>query len=277
MISIENLHFAYPKNRVFNGISSHMEPGHIYGILGKNGTGKSTLLHIISGLLFPTAGIVKVMGFAPVKRQPSFLRDIFMVPEEFHLPNISIADYIALNGPFYPKFSRQQFFDYVRGFGIPEHSTLQAMSYGQKKKVLISFGLATNVSLLLMDEPGNGLDIVSKSQLRKMIAGAVDQHKCVLISSHQVKDLENLIDEVLIIDDTRIILKQSLETIARKLSFKISFDPTDLDGALYSEPLLRGNTVVTPNTEGEESNIDLEILYKAAMADPEKLQAIVMD
>src|SRR5580765_1313671 len=116
------------------------------------------------------------------------------------------------------------------------------MSYGQKKKVLISFGLATNVSLLLMDEPGNGLDIVGKGHLRKMIAGAADEHKCILISSHQVKDLENLID------DTRIILKQSLETIAARLSFKISFDPMDLDVALYSEPLLRGNTVVTPNT-----------------------------
>ena len=232
MISIENLHFAYRKNRVFNGISTQLEPGHIYGILGKNGTGKSTLLHIISGLLFPDQGTINVMGFIPGKRQPSFLQQIFMVPEEFYLPNISTADFIDMNGPFYPKFNRQQFFDYIQGFGIPEHSTLQAMSYGQKKKVLISFGLATNVSLLLMDEPGNGLDIVSKSLLRKMIAGAADEQKCILISSHQVKDLENLIDEVLILDDTRIILKQSLETIAAKLSFKISFDPTDLDGAL---------------------------------------------
>ena len=276
MISIENLHFSYSKSPVFKGISTHLEAGHVYGILGKNGTGKSTLLHLISGLLFPSNGKLTVMGYTPGQRKPSFLADIFMVPEEFHLPNISIVDFIDLNAPFYPKFNRNQFFGYIEGFGIPE-STLQAMSYGQKKKVLISFGLATNVSVLLMDEPGNGLDIVSKSQLRKMIAGAVDGNKCLLISSHQVKDLENLIDDVLIIDDTRIILKQSLQKIASKLSFRISFDPEDLHHALYSEPLLRGNTLVTPNIEGEESNIDLEILYKAAMADPEKLQAVMSE
>jgi ABC-2 type transport system ATP-binding protein len=151
------------------------------------------------------------------------------------------------------------------------------MSYGQKKKVLISFGLATNASLLLMDEPGNGLDIVGKTQLRKMIAGAASDHNCIVISSHQVKDLENLIDEVLIIDDAKIILKQSLDRIAAKLSFKVSFDPVDLEGALYSEPLLRGNSLVTHNTDGEESKIDLELLYKTAIADPEKLQSIVTD
>jgi len=232
MISIENLHFAYRKNHVFKGIHTELQPGHIYGILGRNGTGKSTLLHLISGLLFPDQGAIVVMGFIPGRRQPSFLRQIFMVPEEFYLPNISIPDFVELNGAFYPKFNRRQFFSYIQGFGIPENGTLQAMSYGQKKKVLISFGLATNVSLLLMDEPGNGLDIVGKSQLRKMIAGASDEQKCILISSHQVKDLENLIDEVLILDDARIILKQSM---------------------------------------------DLEILYKATIADPERLQAIMME
>src|SRR6185295_10020151 len=138
MISIENLHFSYGKNRVFNGISTHLEAGHVYGILGKNGTGKSTLLHLISGLLFPGNGTLTVMGYTPGERKPSFLADIFMVPEEFHLPNISIVDFIGLNAPFYPKFNRNQFFGYIEGFGIPE-STLQAMSYGQKKKVLISF------------------------------------------------------------------------------------------------------------------------------------------
>ena len=198
-----------------------------------------------------------------------------MVSEEFHLPDIPIRKFIQYYSPFYPKFDKQAFFRYIKGFDIPENSTLQAMSYGQKKKVLISFAVACNTSVLLMDEPTNGLDIIGKGQLRKIIAGAIDEHKCFLISSHQVKDLENLIDEVIIINETRVILKESLQNVAKKLSFQISFDPEDREGALYSEPLLKGSTLVTVNNSDEESKIDLELLYKATMADPGKLQSIL--
>ena len=223
MISIENLHFAYPKNRVFNGISLQMGPGHIYGILGKNGTGKSTLLHIISGLLFPTEGIVNVMGFTPGKREPSFLQNIFMVPEEFYFPNISIKSFLLGNAPFYPDFSQQQFDGYLTEFAIPRDQLLQEMSYGQKKKLLISFALACNTPVLLMDEPTNGLDIMSKSQFRKVMAGAVSEKKCILISTHQVKDLENLIDRITIIDEGNILFDQTVDRICNRLNFKISF------------------------------------------------------
>jgi ABC-2 type transport system ATP-binding protein len=276
MVQIENLHFSYGKNKVFAGINACLKAGRIYGILGKNGTGKSTLLYNIAGLLYPTEGQVSVLGFVPGKRQPAFLQDIFMVPEEFHLSDIPISKLIQYHSPFYPKFSREQFLQYIRDFDIPEESTLQNMSYGQKKKVLISFGVATNASLLLMDEPTNGLDIISKSKLRKIIAGAMDDTKCILISSHQVKDLENLIDDVVIIEDTRIILQQSLERIAKKLSFQISLDVTNTEGVLYSEQLLMGNTIVRENTIGQESKVDLELLYKATMADPDKIQSVLI-
>jgi ABC-2 type transport system ATP-binding protein len=276
MVQIENLHFSYGKNKVFTGINACLKAGHIYGILGKNGTGKSTLLYNIAGLLYPTEGYVDVLGFIPGKRQPAFLQDIFMVSEEFHLPDIPISKLIQYHSPFYPKFSAEQFLQYIRDFDIPEESTLQNMSYGQKKKVLISFGVATNVSLLLMDEPTNGLDIISKSKLRKIIAGAMDDTKCMLISSHQVKDLENLIDDVVIIEDTRIILQQSLERIAKKLSFQISLDVEETAGVLYSEQLLMGKTLVRENTIGHESKVDLELLYKATMADPDKIQSALV-
>lgn len=274
MISIQNLHFAYKKKKVFDGLNIYFKPGYIYGLLGKNGTGKSTLLNNIAGLLFPQSGTVKVFGLVPGKRQPAFLQDIFIVPEEFYLPDISIHQLIKYNAPFYPKFNLTDFDNYLELFEIPKDSKLQALSYGQRKKVLISFGLATNVSLLLMDEPTNGLDIIGKSQVRKIIAGAFNEEKCIIISSHQVKDLENLIDRVTIIDDGKIVLDESTMAIAEKLAFKISFDSAELNWAIYSEPMLRGNAIVAVNADGEENKIDLELLYKATVANPKIIRSI---
>src|SRR4051812_31682350 len=105
MISIKNLHFSYKKKKIFNGLSLSLQAGHIYGLLGKNGTGKSTLLKNIAGFLFPTQGTVDVMGFTPGKRQPAFLQNIFMVAEEFYLPDISVQKFVKLNAPFYPHFN----------------------------------------------------------------------------------------------------------------------------------------------------------------------------
>src|SRR5436190_7079706 len=235
MIDIQNLHFAYRKKPVFSGLSLQLQPGHIYGLLGKNGTGKSTLLRNIAGLLFPDKGKIEVLGFVPGQRKPSFLQEVFMVPEEFHLPDVPLQHLVKHHAPFYPKFNKGQFEQYISEFEIPSDSTLQNMSYGQKKKVLISFGLASNASMLLMDEPTNGLDIMSKSQFRKVMAGALNETKCIVISTHQVKDLENLIDRITIIDHGKILFDQTVDAISRRLSFRISFDSEEVKQALYSE------------------------------------------
>lgn len=274
MISIENLHFSYPKNEIFRGLNLEIKQGYIYGLLGKNGTGKSTLLSNIAGLLFPKAGSIKVLNYKPGDRRPAFLQDIFLIPEEFYLPDISIPKFAKFTAPFYKWFSEELFDNYLKEFDIPYESNLQSLSYGQKKKVLISFGLAANTSLLLMDEPTNGLDIEGKSQLRKIIAGAFDEKKCIIISSHQVKDLENLIDRVIILDEREIVLNESIQRIASKLLFKITFESLETTLAIYSEPMLRGNAVIVSNSGEEESKIDLELLYKATLSNSKLIQSI---
>lgn len=274
MIAIKDLHFSYRKRPVFSGLSLQLQPGFIYGLLGKNGTGKSTLLRNIAGLLFPHKGKIDVLGYNPGERKPGFLQELFMVPEEFHMPDIPLADLVKYHAPFYPKFNAEQFYKYVGEFAIPQDSTLQNMSYGQKKKVLVSFGLATNVKLLLMDEPTNGMDIMSKSQFRRVMAGALDENKCVIISTHQVKDLENLIDRITIIDEGKILFDQTIDQISRKLSFRVSFDHEEIRTAIYQESSLRGSAIITPNTEGEESKIDLELLYKAIVTNRAMIQTV---
>ncbi len=272
MISIQNIHFRYKSKPVFSGLSLDLQPGHIYGLLGKNGTGKSTLLRLINGLLFPSEGNLKVLGFTPEKRQPDFLQKVFLVPEEFYLPNISIEEFLKANTGFYPQFNPAQFRQCLNEFAIPEDQHLQEMSYGQKKKLLISFGLACNTPILLMDEPTNGLDIVSKSQFRKVMAGAVSEEKCILISTHQVKDLENLIDRITIIDEGGILFDQTIGSITNRLHFKISFDSEEVRAALYKESSLKGNAIILVNDAGEEGRLDLEMLYKAIITNKDAVQ-----
>lgn len=274
MIDIQNLHFAYKKKKVFTGLSLSLEPGHIYGLLGKNGTGKSTLLRNIAGLLFPDQGSVKVLEHTPGHRSPVFLQELFMVPEEFYLPNVSIEKFVDCNASFYPKFNHDQFSKYLREFEIPAGNKLQQMSYGQKKKALIGFGLACNTSLLLMDEPTNGLDIMSKSQFRKVIAGAIDESKCIIICTHQVKDMESLIDRITVIDEGKILFDQTVDRITSKLSFKISFDSEEVKQALYREESLKGNAIITANLDDEEGKLDLEMLYKAIVTNGDKLRSV---
>jgi ABC-2 type transport system ATP-binding protein len=271
MITIENLSFAYKKRPVFHNLNLQFRPGHVYGLLGKNGTGKSSLLRNIAGLLRPKSGSIQVNGCTPFERLPVFLQDIFLVPEEFHLPDIRINDFVMHYAPFYARFDKEKFNNYISVFETPADSTLQNMSYGQKKKVLISFALATGARLLLMDEPTNGLDIISKSQFRKILAEALHEDRCVIISTHQVKDLENLIDRITIMDEGEILFDQDIETITRRLSFRFAYDHAETETALYSESLLKGNLIVAPNEDGHESKLDLELLYKAIVTSGDKI------
>lgn len=243
-------------------------------MLGKNGSGKSTLLRLLYGLRFPTGGNVEVLGYEPGRRQPSFLKHVFMVPEEFHLPNIRIAELLRYHAAFYPNFDAKQFEEYLGIFEVPVGQHLQQMSYGQKKKVIISLGLASNVPLLLMDEPTNGLDIMSKSQFRRIVSGVLTQDRCIIISTHQVKDLENLIDRVMIIDEGKILFDETIARIGEELLFTMSMDARLPADALYAEPSLTGTAMVAPNSTGEDSKTDLELLYKAVMAQPERIQNI---
>lgn len=272
MISLQQVHFSYRSKPVFTGLSLDLQPGHIYGLLGKNGTGKSTLLRLIGGLLFPKKGSLNVLGFDPSRRQPAFLQQVFLVPEEFYLPNVRIDQFLKANADFYPQFSEEQFRQHLRDFDIPDEQHLQEMSYGQKKKLLISFALACNTPILLMDEPTNGLDIVSKSQFRKVMAGAVSEEKCILISTHQVKDLENLIDRITIIDEGAILFDQTIGRITDRLHFKISFDSEEVRSALYKETSLKGNAIILLNEAGEEGRLDLEMLYKAIITNRDAVQ-----
>jgi ABC-2 type transport system ATP-binding protein len=271
MISIQDLSFSYPHKPVFSGLSLQFRAGHVYGLLGKNGTGKSSLLRTIAGLLRPQSGAVTVKSFTPFDRKPDFLADVFLVPEEFSLPDLDLPDFIRYYAPFYPRFERDKFSRCLSAFGIEAGETLTRLSYGQKKKVLISFALATHAAVLLLDEPTNGLDIAGKSSFRKLLAEAVDEDRCIVISTHQVKDLQNLIDRVTVIDSGRILFDADVDAITSKLSFRFAPRGTDLASAYYTESSLMGHAVVAPNDDGGQGSLDLELLCKALETSPDRI------
>lgn len=273
MIKITDLNFGYSKQKMlFKNLSMQLSNGHIYGLLGKNGAGKSTLLKNLAGLVYAQSGSLDVLGFNPAKRQPALLQQICFIPEEFYLPSVKIDAYVKANAAFYPNFDHPYFTALLSEFDIPVGQKLMEMSYGQKKKVIIAFGLATQAKLVIMDEPTNGLDIPSKAQFRKIMASALTEDRCIIISTHQVRDLDNLIDTVIMLDENSIALKASVEEITDKLSFKRikELDET----VIYAEPSMAGYNAVMPNYHQEDSKLDLELLFNAVLAEKNKLKPI---
>lgn len=273
MITVQNVSFSYCRSShcVFDDFSFSLEKGQVYGLLGRNGAGKSTLLSLLSGLLFPQRGQILFHDTDVRKRKPVTSSDLFLVPEEFDFPKCSLDDYVKVNSVFYPRYSGEDMTKYLHLFEIDGVDRLNELSMGQKKKVFMSFALATNTSFLLMDEPSNGLDIPSKSQFRKFIASGITDEKTILISTHQVHDVETILDHILILNNSKILLNESINDIAKKLIFAHGMDPTLTAEALYSSPSLQGNSYILPNNDGRESEIDLEILFNATLSSTEEI------
>lgn len=276
MIKIENLTFGYKKNKpVLENVNLNLRKGYIHGLLGKNGIGKTTLLKLISGLLFPDKGEIKVGEFIPSQRKVAFLYDIFFLSEDLYESRLTIEKFCKVNSVFYPKFSASDFENFLKDFDIEDtKQRLDKLSYGTRKKVLIAFGLACHCKLMLLDEPTNGLDIPSKSQFRKVMLKAMTDESCIIISTHQVRDLHNLIDSVLILDNTNVLLNATNEEICDKIYFGTADKINSEEKLLFSEDSLEGLRIVRENTQKQECNIDIELLFNAVFANKTRFREL---
>lgn len=274
MIEIKDLSFGYDKRFLLENLNLSLAPGHIYGLLGKNGAGKSTLIKNITGLAFPQKGSCKINGNESALRSPDVLADLFLIPEELYLPAVSVRKFAKNTSGFYPKFDEDQFFGYLKEFEIESDVDISSLSFGQQKKTMIAFALATNTPLLVMDEPTNGLDIPSKAQFRRIVSTALTENRCIVISTHQVRDLDNMIDGLIVLDNRHIVLNASVEAISEKLFFT-SADSTEDKSIIYSESSIRGITAIVPNADGRTSKVDLELLFNALIDGGRKIHEFI--
>lgn len=266
MIEVSNLTFGYhKKSLLFKNLNLSLRVGHIYGLLGKNGAGKSTLLKNLAGLVYPLEGSCTVNGYTSAKRLPAFLQELFFIPEELYMPALTAAQFAESTGHFYPNFDKQQFLTMLDQFGAPVDQQLHKLSFGQQKKVMISFGLATNTGLLIMDEPTNGLDIPSKIQFRKIIAAALTDDRCIIISTHQVRDLDSLIDTLVVLHEQEIVLNSSLDTIAERIQFTTLLRANQ-EQILYQEENMTGANTISVNTGEGYGKVDMEMLFNAIIS-----------
>lgn len=272
MIEIKDLAFSYGKTPILKSITTTLEEGRIYGLLGENGVGKTTLLTLLCGLKKVCSGSITTDGENPFDRTPTLLQNQFYLPDEA-LPVAMKAECFAKErGAFWPDYDHSKFLEIMKEFENDPAKKMNQMSAGQLKKTYISLALACGCKYIFMDEPTNGLDIPSKTQFRSAIMKYTSDDSTIVISTHQVRDLENIIDPIIILDRQDVLLNASVEEITSKLYFDYG---TQLHPeSLYSEHLPGGFIQVYPNTTGEDSKINVEALFNAVHKNKELIKGM---
>ena len=262
MISITSLNYAYSKKKkILTDISCTLRPGHIYGLLGLNGEGKTTLIKLMAAMLLPNSGQICFGTLQSNKRSAEYFNEVFFLPDSSKLPDLPIEKFGSLYGLFYSRYNHEEYIDYLKAFNIPIENGLSALSLGQQRKVHIAFALACNCSVLLMDEPTNGLDIPSKTIFRKLISKSMNEQKLYVISSHQIRDIDQLLDALLILHQRKLIVNSSLQQLAQ--SYKISTELQPQEEVIYTEHVFEGHKHLVKSTSNEENPVDIEFLFNA--------------
>jgi len=292
MITIKNLGFTYgetgglksislnkekghmlPSDRyVLKNINMKLEEGHIYGLLGENGVGKTTLLTLLCGLKKPQIGSIDIDGHNPYDREPSFLSDQYYLSDEVAAVNMKASDYAMTYGKFWEGFDPARFEEVMHIFENDPQQKMTKMPFGQLKKTYIAFALACNTKYLFMDEPTNGLDIPSKAQFRKAVTKYTREDSVILISTHQVRDLENIIDPIIILDKQDVLLNATIQEISKILFFDYSNEEAECP--LYREKTPGGSIQVSINHEQEESKVNLEALFNTVHQNKELIKKL---
>lgn len=272
MIEIKDLAFSYGKTPILKSITTTLEEGRIYGLLGENGVGKTTLLTLLCGLKKVCSGSITTDGENPFDRTPTLLQNQFYLPDEV-LPVAMKAECFAKErGAFWPDYDHAKFLEIMKEFENDPAKKMNQMSAGQLKKTYISLALACGCKYIFMDEPTNGLDIPSKTQFRSAIMKYTSDDSTIVISTHQVRDLENIIDPIIIFDRQDVLLNASVEEITSKLYFDYG---TQLHPeSLYSEQLPGGFIQVYPNSTGEDSKINVEAFFNAVHKNKELIKGM---
>ena len=214
LVEIKELGKCYGKKKVMNNLSLSLESGRIVGILGPNGSGKSTLIKMMAGVLKPTSGQITINGY-PVgvntKKIVSYL------PERTYLnPSMKVKEAVDYFADFYEDFSKQKALDMLEKFGINEQDKIKSLSKGTREKVQIVLVMSREAKLYLLDEPMGGVDPAARDYILRTIISNYNEDATVVITTHLISDIENVLDEVVFIKQGEVYLKESVDDIRTK-------------------------------------------------------------
>jgi len=220
ILECNSLTKQYGPTSGLRNVSFSIEPGRIVGLLGPNGSGKTTFLKISTGLLTPTYGSVSVCGLAPgveTKAVTSYL------PEYSYLNNwMRVSQMLAFFKDFYSDFDQNKAQEMLRNLGINERDTLKSLSKGTKEKVQLILVMARNAQLYLLDEPIGGVDPAAREYILNTIIRNYNPQAAVVISTHLIYDIEQVLDDVLFLKNGEIVLSSSVDDL--RANFGMSVD-----------------------------------------------------
>jgi len=273
MIEISDLTFGYSKKeKLFDKLNLNMSLGRVYGLLGRNGAGKTSLIMQTAGLLFPDSGKVFIDKNISFRRSKEFLSTFFFVPEEFKIPNVKKDSFVKIYSPFYENFDSNLFDELLEKFSLSGDKKISDMSYGQKKKFMISFGLACKTKVLIMDEPTNGLDIPSKMIFRNIIDSLKNENNLFIISTHQIRDIEQIIDNIVILESGSIKFNNTVDEVLKRFNFRTSEKNQITENTVFSQEIPGGYSVIDKNKSGMKTEFDAEVFFNSVISSPSILK-----
>lgn len=219
MLKVEQLSKKIDRQTILDGIDFTVESGEIIALVGRNGAGKTTLLRTMVGIIRPDMGDV-LYGSKSIFKDAGLKRDVIFVPDSADaLKNYTVNEATDLYESIYPSFNRTIFRETLTRYNI-DNKKIRQLSKGQKALVTLSLAFAVQAKYYLLDEPTDGLDVVAKSDVLKLMIAQVENRNCsIIVSSHQLHELERIADRIIMIENGRVKAILSLEE-ARALSIK---------------------------------------------------------
>jgi len=233
ILQTKNLYKSFGRKQVLNDFSMILEEGKVYGLLGKNGEGKTTLIRMIMGIIPSDKGKILYKGKEITFNQPSYKKEVGYIPEEsIFFGWMTIKELMAFNSSFYPKWNAQKARDLLNRFELDEKFRIKNLSRGMKLKLGLIVALAAEPELLILDDPTSGMDVPTRHDfLKGIIREILDEGTTILFSSHLVHELEGIIDHLGILHHGQLILEENFEQVKNNAKKgHLVFDGTVPDG-----------------------------------------------
>jgi len=242
-VSAKRLTKLYGTSKAVDDVSFEIESGRIVGLIGANGSGKTTTLKAILGLI-PAEGDLKVLGLDPRAQRDALMQDVSFIADVTILPRwIKVCDLIKFMEGVHPKFDRSKAERYIANTKIQVHMKVKELSKGMVVQLHLALIMAVNAKLLVLDEPTLGLDILYRKQFyRSLLEDYFDANKTIIITTHQIEEIEHVVSDLIFINGGRIVLQETMDSMATRF-VEVDVSAEHLTAAKALQPVDQRNVL----------------------------------